>query len=57
MAKKKTFTTILQKTVKGGTLPTNVYASREWFREKSMQVRSLREGDTQRILKIGQKIL
>ena len=55
MAKKKTFTTILQKTVKGGTLPTNVYASREWFREKSMQVRSLREGDTQRILKIGRQ--
>ena len=53
ITKRKTFATLIQAMEHTPHLPSKIYASRQWYREKAMKVRKYREGDTQRILKIG----
>ena len=52
-AKKKNFRTIIESQIRKGSVPQDVYESREWYREKAIRTRNLRGVNSQRILKIG----
>ena len=55
MANKNTFKTIIEGTMKRGELPSNVLESREWYRRKAKDVKTVRRTKSQRILKIGRQ--
>jgi hypothetical protein len=58
--KKKNFKTIIESKMKKGlgrfrsqTMPSDVYESREWFRQKAIRTRSLKTVNSRRIMQIG----
>ena len=60
--KKKTFKTIIESRMKKGlgrfrsqTMPSDVYESREWFRQKAITTRSLKGVNSAKIMHIGRE--
>jgi hypothetical protein len=54
-AKKKNFKTLIESRTKRGSMPENVYESREWFRQKAIRARHLKGASTQKIIRIGRE--
>lgn len=50
---KPTFKTFIEKSVKRGTMPTDIYESRAWYRQRAMRLSGLREVSTERFYRIG----
>ena len=55
MVKKKTFHSIIEQNTKRGKPPTDPYGSREWYRQKSISIRSERNKRPERFLKMGRE--
>jgi hypothetical protein len=50
---KPTFKTFIEKSIKRGTMPSDVYESRAWYRQKATKLVGLREVSTERFYRIG----
>lgn len=55
MANKNTFKTIIEGTMKQGSLPSNSLTSKDWYRKKAKSVHRLRREPAKKILKIGRQ--